>query len=226
MRLPTSLTSCVRVYLDSRGFLAAVVDQHIVLDAIAMTREIRPALCAEEHTLRLAGAHRVARDQIVRVTMADGDADAIALDLIVERQAVFHAPAKEEPNVIAAHGIEPHDGALRAGPGMETETGVVFRDAMLHHHVMADLPADAIAVVVARINAANGDAIAVLEENAAPWLPSGFHCSSGFHQHQVLDATCSMNSPLEHGNSVAAVAPFSCRNSRGGRGRAKRVRAA
>src|SRR5205814_2498181 len=42
-----------------------------------------------------------------------------------------------------------------------------LRNAILDQHVVADLPTDAVAVVVFRVNAADNNAAAILEKNAA-----------------------------------------------------------
>ena len=58
-------------------------------------------------------------------------------------------------------------GPLRARAGVDAEVGVVVAVAVLDHDVVADLEADAVAVVVPRRHAADGEAVAVLEEDAA-----------------------------------------------------------
>ena len=59
------------------------------------------------------------------------------------------------------------DRPLRAGAGVQAEAGVVVAVAVLDDHVVADLPADAVAVVVAGRHAADRDAAAILQEDAA-----------------------------------------------------------
>ena len=50
---------------------------------------------------------------------------------------------------------------------MQAEAVMMFRNAVLDSHVVANLPTDAVAVVVFRVDPANRDAAAILEKNAA-----------------------------------------------------------
>ena len=100
--------------------------------------------------------------------MTDGDAiTAVIFDDVLLRQARLDAPAEEEADVVAVQPIAADDRPLRAGAGMQTQPGVVVAVAVFHHDVVADLPTDAVAVVVAGRHLAHGDAIAILQEDAA-----------------------------------------------------------
>ena len=105
--------------------------------------------------------------EIVRVVVADGDADVVALDVILFRDPVPHTPAKENPDVISHEPVAAHDGALRAGAGMQAKAIVALTHAILDEHVVANLPTDAVAIVMARRDAADGDPIALQEKDAA-----------------------------------------------------------
>src|SRR5262249_34827454 len=99
---------------------------------------------------------------------ANGDADAVAHNGILLGQAILDAPAEEDANIVADELVIADDGALGAGTRMQTELGVVFGRAILDKHIVANLPAYAVAVVVAGGNVAYFDAVAVLEKQATP----------------------------------------------------------
>src|SRR3954471_24735354 len=99
--------------------------------------------------------------------MADGNPDLVAFDLVVLRHSALHTPAEEDADAIIGEPIVPDDGTLRTGTGMKAEARVVFADAVLDDHIVADLPADAVAVVVPGGDAGDMDAVAVLQEDAA-----------------------------------------------------------
>src|SRR5262249_61992170 len=82
-------------------------------------------------------------------------------------QAVLDAPAKEDADVVVSELVVADHGPLRAGAGVQSESCVAGAGAILDRHVVADLPTDAVAVVVLGHHAANGDAAAILEEDAA-----------------------------------------------------------
>src|ERR1043165_3567707 len=50
---------------------------------------------------------------------------------------------------------------------MQSEAAMILRNAILHQYVVANLPTDAVAVVVLGVHAADRDEVAVLEKNAA-----------------------------------------------------------
>src|SRR5687768_8207028 len=62
--------------LDSRRLVAAVVDQHVLFDPVAVSGEVGAPFGTEEHPLVGAAADGVAGDEVISVAMADGDADA------------------------------------------------------------------------------------------------------------------------------------------------------
>src|SRR5262245_44198141 len=132
-----------------------------------MSGEVFAALRAKEDARLPRIANLVERDEVVGVAVADRDAEAVALDVVLFREAVLDAPAKEDADVVVPELVVAHDGALRARAGVQAELGVVLGGAALGEDVVANLPADAVAVVVARDDAAENEAVAVLEEEAA-----------------------------------------------------------
>src|SRR5262249_20599561 len=100
--------------------------------------------------------------------VADGDAVGPAvLDHVPLRHAAAHAPAEEDADVIAGHLVAADDRALRARAGVQPQAGVVVAVTALDDDVMADLPAEAAAVVVPRGHAPQRHLPAVLQEHAA-----------------------------------------------------------
>ena len=100
--------------------------------------------------------------------------DAVAftvLDLVLLRQRPFHAPAKEQPLIVAGHVISTDNGPLRPGPGMKPQASMVMAVAVLHQDVMTDLPTNAVAVVVARGHFPHRDSVAVLQPDATRVIP-------------------------------------------------------
>lgn len=72
---------------------------------------------------------------------------------------------------------------------MQAEALVVLADAVLDDHVVADLPTDPIPVVVARGDALDVKAIAVLEENAARIIAIELGVVFAIAiEHEILDA--------------------------------------
>ena len=98
--------------VDYRTAFGGVVDEGVVLNAVAMPGEVGAALGAEEDAVELAVADGVAGDEVVGVAMADGDADAVALDRVLLGEAVFDAPAEEDADVVSAQGVVANDGPL------------------------------------------------------------------------------------------------------------------
>ena len=123
----------------------------VFLNAVAIALERRLGLVAEQDADFAAGADVVVANDVVRVAMANGDAEAlVALDDVLFRQAPADAPAQEKTQVVVDHAISANDGALGAGARVEPEPGVVVAVAVFRQHVVANLPAQAVAVVVAR----------------------------------------------------------------------------
>ena len=109
----------------------------------------------------------VVGDEVVGVAMADRDAETVAFDRVLLGQAVLDAPAEEDADVVADEPIVADDRPLRARAGMQAELGIVGAEAVFDDDVMADLPADAVAVVVVGLDLANGHPAAILQEDAA-----------------------------------------------------------
>src|SRR5262249_39420396 len=82
-------------------------------------------------------------------------------------QAVLDAPAEENADVVPLQFVVANDGTLRTRAGMQAQTGVVVRMAIFDRRVMADLPTDAVAVVIAGGHTSHVNAIAILEKNTA-----------------------------------------------------------
>src|SRR5262249_49082838 len=125
-------------------------------------------LRAEQHSRLTAAHHVVVADEVVRVAVADRDAvTAAVLDHVLLGHGGPHPPAEEQADVVAPQPVAPDDRPLRAGPRVQAQAGVVVAVAALHDDVVADLPADAVAVVLAGRDLPQGHAVAVLQEDAA-----------------------------------------------------------
>src|SRR5687767_3414604 len=48
---------------------------------------------------------------------------------------------------------------------MQAEIGMVFRNAVLDEHIMANLSTDVVVIVIACLHTADGDTVAILEKN-------------------------------------------------------------
>ena len=147
--------------------LSAVVSQDVGFHAIVVGDKIRSAFGAEDQSGLGVVGDQVAGDEIVRIVMAHGDADAIALDPVVFRDAIPHTPAEKKTDVILPQKILPHDRTLGTGSRMQTQAVMPFAYTALNHHIVANLPTNAIAMVVAGLDSADGDTPAVLQKNAA-----------------------------------------------------------
>src|SRR5262249_55429005 len=146
----------------------AAVEDAIGLEPIAMSGERLAALWPKQHAGLAAPQDLVAANHVVRVAMADGDAiRAAVLDNVVLSQAELDAPAEEQANVVATQLVAANDRPLRTRSGMQAETGVVVTVALLDDDIVTDLPADAVAVVLAGGQPVHADAVAVLQEDAA-----------------------------------------------------------
>ena len=73
----------------------------------------------------------------------------------------------EVPDPVPFEPVAAHHGSLRAGAGMQAEVGVVVAVAILDHDVMADLPANPVAVVIAGLHVPDVVAVAILQEDGA-----------------------------------------------------------
>ncbi len=156
------------LHVDADALVRPAVHDAVALQPVAVRRERLAALRPEQHADLAAAQDRVLPDEVVGVAVADGNARrAAVLDQVLLRQAVPDAPAKEEADGVALQPVGPDDRPLRPGAGVQAEPGVVVAVAVLDPHVVADLPADAVAVVVAGRHAAQGDPPAVLQEHAA-----------------------------------------------------------
>ena len=142
------------------------VDCHAVFGPLSMTRLFSTRLRSQRNPCRVqdeqdadfaAAADVVVTDEIVGVAVADRNAvPVVVVDRVLLGQAVFDAPAEEEADLVALEPVAAHDRPLRAGTGMQAEVRVVVAVAVLDDDVVADLPTDAVAVVVARGDAADG----------------------------------------------------------------------
>ena len=97
---------------DRGAILWAVVPQDIAFDPVAMACKTGSPLRTKQHSLGLTADDGVSRDQIVGVTMADGNADAVSDDLVPLGKAVFHPPAKEETDPVSFQLVVSDDGPL------------------------------------------------------------------------------------------------------------------
>src|SRR5262249_27794435 len=137
----------------------------------------------------LAGLNSVRRDQIVGIAMTNRDAQAIAHNAVLLRQTIFDTPAKEDADVVSAQCVVADDGALRAGARMQAQPCVVLADAVLNDHIMANLPTDAVAVIVACSHVIYVNAVAVLKKDASGIVAVQFSIILPIAiQHEPLDA--------------------------------------
>src|SRR6185369_15434204 len=155
------------LHVDGHAIGRAAIDDAVVLDSIAIAGEVFAAFGPKEHADLRAVQNFIARHEIVRVAVANGDTDPVADQLVVFRQAILHTPAEEDPDIVPLDAAVANNRPLRTGTRMQAQTGMVFRNAVLDEHIMANLPTDAVAVVVARLHTADGDTTAILEKNAA-----------------------------------------------------------
>src|SRR5437868_2749726 len=100
--------------------------------------------------------------------MPDRDARlADRLDGVVLGDAELYAPAEEDADLVALGAIRADDRALGTRAGVKTESLVVMAVAVLNDHVVADLPTDAVPLVIPRDDLADRHVLAILEEDTA-----------------------------------------------------------
>src|SRR5262249_48831731 len=144
-------------------------------DGVPVAGEPRPALRAEQDAGLPAAPHRVAADQVVRVTVPDRDSDRLrVLDGVLLREPVPDAPAEEQPDVAPGDGVVADDRPLRPGPGVQPQPGVVAALAVLDRDVVTDLPTDPVPAVAPGDHPADGDVGTVLQEDAPGMVPVQF----------------------------------------------------
>src|SRR5262249_46376645 len=136
--------------VDGDPILAAAIGDPVGFDPVAVRPEVLAArLVTEEDAHLTAALDLVVADDVVGIVVADRDAVvAVALDPVLLGQAVFHTPAPEQADRVPFQPVAADQGTLRARAGVEAEVGVVVAVAVLDHHVVANLEADAVAVVV------------------------------------------------------------------------------
>ena len=156
------------MHVDGDAVFRTAVGDAVAFHAVAVRSERLAAFRPKEHAHLAALGDVVVADHVVGIAVANGDAVRPALlDDVLLGQAVLHAPAEENADIIAFDLITADYRPLRPGTGVQTEAGVIVAVAILDQDIVADLPTDAVAVVIAGRDAANGETITVLEEDAA-----------------------------------------------------------
>src|SRR6516164_7847322 len=123
---------------------------------ISIGRSSMIRLRAKEDAYPAAASNHIVANKVVCIAVANRDAGRPALfNHVFFRQAEFDAPAEEKPDIVVLDPIVADDGPLRTRSRMHAEPGVIVTVAVLGSHVVANLPANAVAVVVAGGHAAN-----------------------------------------------------------------------
>ena len=110
----------------------------------------------------------VVADEVLVVPVTNGNTALGAVaDHVLLRQAILDTPAEEEADAVAFENIIANDRSFRPGTGVQAQAGIIAALTVFHPYVMADLPADTVAVVVAGDDVADQNAAAVLDPDAA-----------------------------------------------------------
>src|SRR5260370_19769820 len=159
---------CLPLNIDSDTAFLVEPQDPVLLDAVPIPFECRCAFLPDQDAYRSACPDVVVADDIVSIVMSDGDAVPLAaLDVVLLGERPLDPPAEKETLIVANHAVPPDHGTLRAGARVEAESRVIVAVAILPQHVVANLPAYAIAVVVTRRDFAISDRVAVLHPDKA-----------------------------------------------------------
>ena len=133
-----------------------------------MAAERGSSFGAEQNAGLAAVADDVLADEVVGVAVADRNPLAFDVeDRVLLGQPEFHAPAEEEADLAAFEFVPPHDGPLRTRTRVQAQPRVIVAVTVLDRHVVADLPTDAVAVVIPRRDLPDQHVAHVLQEDAA-----------------------------------------------------------
>src|SRR5215470_12127307 len=80
---------------------------------------------------------------------------------------MLRAPAEVNALGAVLHSVAPDNRPLGPGTRVKGQPGTVVQMALLHHDIMRNAPDDAVAVEVAHRHATDGNAIRVIETDAA-----------------------------------------------------------
>lgn len=150
-------------------FITAVLNL-IVLNHVAIGPEIETTVFVAEQNSKLAAvSNLIVSHDVVGIVVSDGNAvQLVPVDHIVFRQPVLDAPAPEDPLTVSLQFVA--SNSLAAGtliPDGRRRSVFVVAVTVFDDHIMADLEADPVTVVVASCHAAKCVAIAVLHKISA-----------------------------------------------------------
>src|SRR5437867_1583224 len=126
-----------------------IVQDRVLLEEVAVGAH-RFALGTEQHAGLAVAGDRVVAELVVGILVADGDAGApVPADLVLLEQPVLYSPADIEPvAIVVERAVAAQDRRLRAAARVQPEARVVLRETLLDRHMVRDLKADAVAVVI------------------------------------------------------------------------------
>src|SRR5437588_6049757 len=150
-----------------RSVLHAVVLNEILFQTISVTRHAL-ALFPEIHPILVIAADLIVPQQVVRILVANGNAEAtIAFQAIVLKYTVLYPPAQKQPVLaVPAGGASAYGRALRSTAGMNAQRYIFLAQAVHHRHVITLLEADAIARVTAHSAALHDSPRTAIEKDA------------------------------------------------------------
>jgi len=99
--------------------------------------------------------------------MADRNTDVVAFQLVFLSQTILHAPAPEQTDMVILEATVHNQRSLGSGSRMNAQVGIVVAVAVLDLHIVTDLKADAIAVIISRGDISNRVTITVLQKDTA-----------------------------------------------------------
>ena len=156
--------------VDCDAILAiATVDDLVVFQVIAVGPEVfPPRVITKQNTDFATAFDTVVLHSVVGVIVSDGDPVIARVENpVCFSQPVFDAPAPENPDPIAFQQIVLDEWALRSATRMQAQVCVVVTVTVLHNNVVADLPADAVTIIVVCSQATHLNTVTVLHPDTA-----------------------------------------------------------
>ena len=148
---------------------SAAVDYAIVLKDISVRPKIfAPTVVSKKNTADAAAKYFVASNDVVGIVVPNGHAVLHTVEYtVILGQPKLDSPAPKNADAVLLNLIVANERALGTAAGVQSQIGIIDAMATLDHDIVANLPTNAIAVVVAYGKVAHRDAAAILQPDAA-----------------------------------------------------------